>query len=89
MAELGFVGQLLSAREGVNAPEYGGAPYTVLEFSPVEGDVFSLRADGHLADTLKASFRKDLPWRLGVSPRMQSGKFTMKIVSVSVGKAKE
>jgi hypothetical protein len=83
-----FEGQLLSMQEGVNAPEYGGGKYTRLEFSPVEGEVFALRADGHLAESLKGAVRKDLPWTLGVLPRMQSGKFAMRIVAVSVGKAK-
>lgn len=85
MANLSFSGQLLSVREGVNSPEWGGNPYTVMEFSPVDGETFQLRADGHLAGDLSQHLRKDLPWSLQVAPRMSNGKFNMKVSAVKVG----
>lgn len=84
MLDMKFEGQLLSAVEGVNAKEYGGAPYTVLEFSAVGEEVFKLRADGHIAADLSKTMRKDVVWALGVTPKTTQGKVGFKVGKIAV-----
>jgi len=88
MIKMTFAGMLLSAVEGVNAPEYGGGKFTTLEFSPDEGRVFTMRADGHLAGQVAPAIKRGVEWVLDVEPKVSQGKTSFKVVGISNGKTK-
>lgn len=84
--QLSFSGQLLSTSQGTSKPPYNN-PYTMLEFSPVSGRVFSLKASGHL--DLAQYLRKEMEWSLDVDARSGNGGtyFTVTRVSGSAVKS--
>lgn len=74
-----FQGMLLGVEQRTSK---SGTQYTVLKFSTVKGEDFSISADGHISVGVEY-LRRDISWTLGVKPSTYQGVTRFQVTSVS------